>query len=439
MSTAIEKLNLSQLRILNTNALRLFGCLLYNFDTIYMKTEKMFTDDMSDKIKDMIKSKATAMATIVNGKPTIGFYNTFIDECDVEELTFVNLHEILHVLNKDCTAGDIYPEKELHNFACDHIINTALKADIAKGIMRKVKCPANAFIIDALVDNKDYTTVAEVYNWLIENAIQNGVVQLGNGMKMYTVTINGKEHHVLPDIGTISAEGMTDADDIGDALQAEARTILETAENLFRGMESGSAVGKLIENIIKVEIPWTSLLDRSIAQKIVPDDVNRSWKGLQKRPFSLGLYYPVEDVTEKPSILVLLEDQSGSITKQDIQKFASILLQSIRYFDEVWIMRHDVRIHHNKRYKSAQTTEAELSFEAGGRGGTSHKYVFNKIQEAFEEGDDLSMIIMLTDFYSDIEGLWPKYEWTKEIPCCIVCNSTKAIPTYVDKTPIYIK
>ena len=439
MTPAIEKLNLSQLRILNTNALRLFGCLLYNFNTIFMKTEKMFTDDMTDKVKDMIRGHATAMATIVGGKPTIGFYNSFIDECDVEELTFVNLHEILHIINKDYMAGEIYAERYLHNLAADHIINTALKADIDKGIMRKVKTPDSAFMIDELIGDKNYTTIAEVYNWLIENAKSNGVTVLGNGMKMYTVTINGRETTVIPDIGSIPGEMAEEADDIGDALQAEARTILETAENLFRGMESGSAVGKLIENIIKVDIPWTSLLDRSIAQKIVPDDVNRSWKGLQKRPFSLGLYYPVEDVTEKPSTLILLEDQSGSITKTDIQKFASVLLQSIRYFDEVWIMRHDVKIHHNKRYKSAQTTEAELSFEAGGRGGTSHKFVFNRIQEAFEEGDDLSMVVMLTDFYSDIENLWSKYEWTKHIPCCIVCNSSKAIPSYVDKTPIYIK
>lgn len=437
---AVKKLNLSQLRILNTNALRLFGCLLYNFNTIYIETDTLFRDDMEDDIKKLIEMQATAMATIVNGKPTIGFYNTFIDECDVEELTFVNLHEILHIIDKHYMAGDTYQDMHLHNLAADHIINTALKKDIDDGVMRKVKCPDHAFIIDDLVGNNKYTTVAEVYNWLVENAKQNKVITLPGGFKLYSITINGKTQTVIQDVDQVQAgEGEGDPGDIADQLQAEARTILETAEALFKGLAPGSAVNKLLESIIKLEIPWTSLLDKSISQKIVPDDSNRSWKCLQKRPFALGLLYPCDDITEKPSTLVILEDQSGSVTDKDIKKFASVLLQSVRYFDEVWIMRHDVRIHHNKRYKSNQTSEAELIFEAGGRGGTSHRHVFKQIEDAFDEGDDLSLVIMLTDFYSDIENLWPKYEWTKNVPVTIVCNSSKEIPKYVDKTPIYIK
>jgi len=435
---AKEKLNLSQLRILNTNALRLFGCLLYNFNTFYLVTEDLIPDDCPEDIAKAIKARATALATIIDGKPTIAFYNSFIDECDVEELTFVNLHEILHILNKDYMAGDTYPDKELHNLAADHIHNCALKHDIDKGIIRKVKCPESAFIITELVDKKDYTTIAEVYNWLVDNAVKHGGIQtLGNGLTVYKLTINGKERIVVQDIGRNGVEAVDG--EIAEALQAEARTILETASELFKGDMAGSAVNKLIEKIIAVEIPWTSLLDKSISQKLIPDDCNRSWKGLQKRPFALGLMYPTDDVMEKPSKLILLEDQSGSITQSDIRKFASILLQSIRYFDEVWIMRHDVRIHHNKVYQSNQTTEEDLSFEAGGRGGTSHKYVFQEIQEAFEDGDDLSLVIMLTDFYSDIEGLWKKFEWCKHIPVTIVCNSTKEIPPYIDRAPIYIK
>ena len=435
---AQKKLGVSQLRILNTNALRLFGCLLYNFDTIFMKTEDIYTPDMSQKHKDIIDSKVTAMATIVNGKPTIGFYSTFIDECSTEELTFVNLHEIMHILQKDCTSTDKYPESHLHNLAADHIINVSLKHDIDKGIMRKVEVPEDAFIIDDLVDNKAYTTVTEVYNWLIDNAKTKGGIQtLPNGIEYYQVEINGKDHTVITDIKPGNGAGEIDKEVI-ESLQAEARTILDTVENLFKGSESGSAVGKLIRDIVKLEIPWTSLLDKSISQKLVPDSSNRSWKGLQKRPFALGLYYPTEDVEEKPSQLIILEDQSGSVSGPDIKKFASVLMQSIRYFDEVRIMRHDVRVHRDKLYKCNQTTIHDLLFEAIGGGGTSHKYCFDRIEESFDEGDDISLVIMLTDFYSDIESIWKKYEWTKHIPVSIVCNSSHEIPQYVDKTPIYI-
>jgi len=434
---AKEKLNLSQLRILNTNALRLFGCLLYNFNTIYINSDEVFPKGISDVEKDIIKQYMTAMATVVNGKPTIGFYSSFIDECEPEELTFVNLHEIIHILDKHHTAGNIYPDMELHNLAADHIINTALKKDIDKGMMKKVKMPEHAFIIKELVGDKNYTTVAEVYNWLIDNATKNGGMKtLKGGLKYFTITINGKDQHVVQDLGQ-SDDALSE--DIADALQAEARTVLETAQNLFKGDISGSAVNELIKNIVELEIPWTSLLDKSVAQKIVPDEINRSWKGLQKRPMALGLYYPIEDITEKPSQLVILEDQSGSITKQDIKKFASVLMQSIRYFDEVRIMRHDIKIHHDKIYQSNQTSQEQLEFEAGGRGGTSHRHVFKRIQKSFEDGDDLSLVILLTDFFSDIEQLWNRFEWTKHIPVTVVCNSTQKIPLYIDKNPIYIK
>jgi len=439
--SAKKKLELSQLRILTTNSLRLFGCLLYNYDTQFIETSSLFTETMTQETKNIIKDLVTAEANIINGKPTITFHSAFIDTCDVEELTFVVLHEIIHILDKHITPSNIYTLLNLHNLACDHIINTTIKKDIDAGVIKKVKVPESAFIIYELLNDKNYTTVLEVYNWLIKNSTQNGIVSLGNGLEMHTIAINGKKITVIEDIQkTSSMEEIKTNIEVVDALQAEARSILDTIGDLLKGDTSGSAINDLVKKIIEVEIPWTSLLDKSISQKIIPDDTNLSWKGLQKRPYALGLYYPVTDITEVPSQLILVEDQSGSISKMDMKKFGSVLLQSIRYFDEVRIMKHDVGIHHDKTYLTSQTTIDDLMFVIGGRGGTSHRQVFDRIQKSFENGDDLSLIIMLTDYDSDIEELWSKFSWTKNIPVSIVCtNINKKINPMVDRKPIYIK
>jgi len=439
--SAHQKLDLAYLRILTTNALRLFGCLLYNFETVFIKTDDVFTPTTTEKEKEAFKQIATANANIIKGKPTVTYYSSFIDECDVEELTFVILHEIIHVLDKHITPATMYTLLYLHNLACDHIINTNLKVDVNAGILKKVKVPQSAFIIKEIEGNSKYSTIKEVYNWLLENVTQNGgITVFNNGLGMYKLNIDGREVTIVEDIAQSSGDEVKENIEVAEGLQAEAKSIMDTIGDLMKGDSAGSAINELLKKIIEIEIPWTNLLDKSICHKMVPDDTNLSWKGLQKRQYALGLCYPVKDEMEIPSELIILEDQSGSVSKENIKKFASVLLQSIRYFEIVRIMRHDVAIHHDRTYESSQTNIENLLFEAGGRGGTSHKQVFEKIQKSFESGNNISLIVMLTDYESDIETLWPKYEWTKHIPVTIVCCEPRSkIASYVDKKPIYIK
>ena len=76
-----------------------------------------------------------------------------------------------------------------------------------------------------------------------------------------------------------------------------------------------------------------------------------------------------------------------------------------------------------------------------GRGGTSHKEVFDKIEEMIYENDEeVSLIFFLTDFESDIEHLWKsgKYRWIREIPLKLILTSKHKVPEFIDKSPIYI-
>ena len=97
--------------------------------------------------------------------------------------------------------------------------------------------------------------------------------------------------------------------------------------------------------------------------------------------------------------------------------------------DRLIFTKKDVRL----RVKTLMTVKFDriISYESfvdfvkniglQGRGGTSHKDVFDKIEEIMnDQFTDLSMYISLTDGYSDIEQEWKLHLW----------SSYNKIPTY---------
>lgn len=447
-----EKLRIALLRILNSNILRLFGCLIYNFDINLINTDSILwyeEDKIPKNIRDIVKDKLTANVTLIDGKPVMNVYTSFIETKNVGELIFVMLHEILHILDGHCLRGHSM-NPELFGLAADHVINVPLRQDVSKKILKKVSVPKDCFIIEELA--KKDRTLEEVYHWLEKHSqtktMKIGQANPGGGqgdgqgsegqpfeIKMLEVDMDGKKRVMVTDIIPASGDNINKA--ATESIKAEARAVMNNDSIIGKGDTSGSING-LIKKMIEVKIPWTHLLERAISSKVVPSSDNRNWSRIQKRPYAMGLTLPGFDVDEKPAILILLEDQSGSIKDKDIQKFASVLYQSLSYFDEVRIMRHDTKVHFDKTYESSQVNPDQIKFSTHGRGGTSHKECFKRIQDSFENDDDISMIIMLTDFASDIERLWNRYNWTKHIPVSVVLNEDATVPKYVDEKPIRI-
>lgn len=461
-----EKIRIALLRILNSNVLRLFGCLIYNFDIELVDNEaitwKWEEAGIPKEVIEGFEEMLTASVTIIKGVPKMTVFSKFASKKSVEELIFILLHEVLHILGGDCIRkGD--RNHNIFNLAGDHVINKSLIEDIKQGHLTKIKQPEEAFFIKKLM-NKNLTK-EEVYALLNKNAkIKNygvgsfkiGMPGSGQGggnqpndqegkaqinVQVLEVTIDGKTHQ-FPVDATIAPgnSGDNKTKDTTESLKAEARAVMNNDNIVGKGSNSGS-VATLVKKMIKVEIPWTTLLDRAICSKIVPDPDNRSWRFLQKRMYTHGYTIPGTSDDEKPATLVIAEDQSGSVSDKDIKKFASVIMQSIKYFDEVRVIKHDVKIHSDETVDVQSMTIEKVLFEALGRGGTSHKYVFQEIEDSFNLDDvDISLVLLLTDFESDIERIWDKYEWTKEIPVSVVLTrDNRDVPKYVDPKPILIK
>ena len=123
-------------------------------------------------------------------------------------------------------------------------------------------------------------------------------------------------------------------------------------------------------------------------------------------------------------VLVCCIDSSGSISNSDLKKFVGVILSSIKHFKKLRILVHDVDVHQEFVLDNEPNQDDILRTlrEIKGRGGTSHKPVFDRI-EILNREELISAAIFLTDFYSDVEEIYKKFEWIKEVPSVWVLNS----------------
>ena len=149
--------------------------------------------------------------------------------------------------------------------------------------------------------------------------------------------------------------------------------------------------------------------------------------------------FPGKALAPKAATLLTALDTSASISKHDIRHFLGVLEDSLIHFDRVRVVKHDVEIQDDRTYSCDQFVGAsslEGLLEVNGRGGTSHRYVFDLFEQALEEDEEISLVILLTDFYSDIEEIWGAYEWHQYYPLIVGVCSDKQVSDYIDKNPV---
>jgi predicted metal-dependent peptidase len=95
----------------------------------------------------------------------------------------------------------------------------------------------------------------------------------------------------------------------------------------------------------------------------------------------------------------------------DIKKAINIVDQSYHKEHNIRLIMHDTIIQQN-----IILSDINDIYKVIGRGGTSHQPVFDWIENYIKENDDLSLIVFITDFCSDIESIWNSYKWKDEIP-----------------------
>jgi predicted metal-dependent peptidase len=363
---------------------------------------------------------------MVENKPEINISEWFIEGITAKELIYVIIHEMMHyVSGHTIRRGDRNPK--IYNIAADHCINDRINNDIRNNKLFEsyVKMPRDAVIIDEFREVN--TSTEEVYDWLLQNGSFN------EDESEFTLQ-NGQSFRTPSDLLQIEISDITPEDvQKVNNMQSEIRSIL--ASNMLKGSESSSLV-EYIKKIVNVEIPWYVILENCIKSVAVHSQDNTTWKNVNKIYKALGYTLPSYDDEQTFNRIILVIDTSGSITQDDLQQFGSVITQSLIFFNRITIIQHDYEIKSVENYEKYEFNIENIKIK--GRGGTSHKKVYEYIEN---EQDPIDMIIFLTDLYSDIEDYHNKFSWTDIIPFKFLCNSDNCerSPKYILNNTIKIK
>lgn len=430
-----EKLHIAGAKIMTRSSLKLFGCLYYKFDM---------------RLVDNIDSKIKTACCYINRstrKPTILFCEEFINSLTVAEVIYVILHEMVHFI--DGHLNKIRAEEkhqEIFNLACDHIINSMLDEDANGKLSGYVSSPKENFLVPFFIGKK--CALMEVYEWLMDNS-EFITITIDPNSGQANVNINGKDAgNINLDLtGDPDGSANSDPDDSIDnerltsELKDELRSIINNVLERSAGRGSNSSkIYEYIKEITKIEIPWWILLENCIESTLSKSKENRTWAQPRKRLRTLGIMLPDTDKEYTLDALYVLQDTSGSVGTKDQEKFVNIIEQSINFFSKVVIVQHDYTITNILELeRDTFMLNKHKIFEVHGRGGTSHKKCFDLIEDRFfEEDEKIGLIVVLSDYESDIEQIWKNYKFHEFINMKILCTVKHTIASYVDEKPIFL-
>lgn len=362
-------------------------------------------------------------------------------------LIFILCHELLHILNKHgIRKGDRNWDK--WNIACDHVIEVFLKkmSDLIKPYNNQYN------IIPELYNQKPDCTAEYAYDWIVNHPES---VKTRQANEMAIDVLDSHENYMFTVVTNLG--GVTSAVDTKENIKAtltnqivaEARAIFENSIKSKGNLPSYLVT--YLDEILKVEIPWETLVEKSIKTNVIMKPDERTWRHLNKYfiPHKINLpgYACIED-DEGTGTLIIGVDSSGSISDKNLKKFSSVIENSVKYFETIKLLVHDVVIHQRKEFTKDNIEKfyhfiSKVGYQ--GRGGTSHRNLFEEIQKEYWEKnkDELSMVISLTDMASDIESCYKEQEWIRNnLPLTfIITESGQTLnldPTFGNITQIKI-
>lgn len=350
---------------------------------------------------------------------------------------FILLHELLHKLSgHNSRKGN--RDDLLWNLATDHVINSFLKKCENEYTVKEIR-PAKINQDNKIVDGWDTVfidktikkdmTAEEVYEYLLQqnDRFDFKAEKTPDGVNIITVhdKLTNQKHIVYYKDG--------DQSDVNSEkeLRSEARERLQKLNS--KGNKS-NFISEFISKILKVELPWHVILKNAIQKYTMPIPGRRSWVRVNSKYRGINLILPgkLNSYDESGvSSLIVSVDTSGSISKEDLKKFSGIIYDSFSFFKNIILITHDVNIHQYEIFDNENQNEfMNFILNTGflGRGGTSHKLVFDKIEELIKDQyENISLYMALTDGISDIETEWKLHEW----------SSKNKLPTYFILTGNY--
>lgn len=197
-----------------------------------------------------------------------------------------------------------------------------------------------------------------------------------------------------PGVGNddLSAEGIGDLtnEQIEQVKQelSQALSVAKNKGNVPAGME------RLINDIINPRTPWFQLLERYMTQLIRS---GQSWRRPNKRFACHDLYLPTHNMTPHMGTVVLVSDESGSVSNREREHFGGHVNKILEVCkpEKVILLHVDTKIH---RVDEFTAEDFPIPFKTYATGGTHMPVAFDWVAE---NGIEPDCMVFLTDGETD--------------------------------------
>lgn len=364
----------------------------------------------------------------------------FVDELSLEEITFVLMHESMHILFRHNYYG-IGKNQDVHNVATDLIINKTITDEY--GCLPGNKFPTRVstaggsvgikFVdkglwleaIDTTVDTSE-SVYHELMTAIEKQAQKQGQKQgksqgqsqgtqgnsqgsqgiFGNGMGQsgdpYDIDFRGTKITIQPEFRDIVLS-KEDAEKGKDGIGDKTTQINNRAEAACK--MAGKEISPLIQATLKIE----SLIVRPRWQKVLKEFLAKlgenyyTYSAINKRYIHRHLIVPgskqSEENSKKLSNIVLAIDTSGSMFDEEtLSKIVSLASSIVKKYNaDGEIIYWDTSVTSTGRFKDKRTL---VRTKVTGGGGTDINCLFEYLDKQYpNKSNKPSLVMVMTDGY----------------------------------------
>lgn len=311
----------------------------------------------------------------------------------------------------------------------DSIITNSKVTDINA----KINIPVDPEAQIETEDEEEYDDTKQSLQQIPEDALPTLTVII---IHVYD-KISHKSYESIYDLGNNSSGGKG----IGEQAPFVYQNYSQALSSVLNKGTGGGEGGTLFDKFFEVKYPWDYLLKNAIATKTQKSEEKsfatyNKYMGHLMQELSIAI--PGTPSKLVPELLCVAIDSSGSMPDEDLNIAVSIICDSHGKYDKIYVFVHDYVVVDTIIIEEA-TSKDEIFQKIKnikGRGGTSHREVFEQIQELFEN-NILSTVMFFTDYESDVEELCGNYEFFKHMETiwCVNGRSDKfqvdiPYPTY---------
>ena len=378
----------------------------------------------------------TELETAATDAKYLYFNPTFLSELSDNELDFIMMHEILHVVLKHCFRGEKY-DNQLFNIACDIVINSIILYEHQFNLKSiTLEKYGTSMHLTPKGDEGYQYTAEEVYEMLIKEFSNqtkkgpNGSQSNSNSNSKSNSSSNeGNEDGVGDGYGDTIDDHSKWQKANGEKKETEAQwdqRIYDAVKAVSKQMENesyGNAPSyfeRLVTKITNPQIDWRYVLNEFIQEEVndytfMPPDSRYS-----EFDFYLPSYSEKDDTVKN---ILFMIDTSGSINNEMINYAFSEVYGAMQMFDGKLSGKlgfFDYVVHDVTAFEDA--TDLSKIRPKGG-GGTSFYAVFEYVDRMEELP---CMLIILTDGYAP----FPDLDNTYPVPVLWLINNDKVTPPF---------